>query len=399
MSIANVGRDGGHRHRDHPAGGPFSVTGLPAIGSVIGPLSSVVATASFAPSVLGQYASVLRLSTSAGVLDIPVSGTSSPPPVMVLSPTSIPFGSTLVGATTARTFTVQNTGGSPLQITKSKPPSAGAGFTTITSLPEASVIAPGAVVTETVTFAPTGTGAVSDTWVINGNDGGGERAITFTGTGVTGTSVAGPFAGGWSANGSAALGPDWLDLTGLGQNARGSAFAPVAITASQAVVSFNAFIGYGSAADGMAVVFGDVARGATAASLGGAGGALGFAGIPGVAVGLDTFQNPGDPSGNSVGVTDGPVGTDPDRLRWLATNSALPTLRSNIRRVTVSIVGGYVAVRVDGQLVLGKSGVAVPGTFRLGFSGSSGGADRPAPAQRGDDHDPDLEWVSEGCSS
>ncbi len=373
VSIANVGATGVTVTGITKPAAPFAVTGLPAVGSVIAPLGSVVATATFSPTALGQFTGLLTLNTSAGKLEIPVSGTSAPPPALALSATSVPFGSTLVGATAARSFTVTNTGGTPLQITKSKPPAAGAGFAAITSLPEATVIAPDTAVTETVTFSPAGTGAVSDTWIINGNDGGGERVITFTGTGVTGTNVAGPVAGGWSSNGTAAVGSEWLDLTGLVQNARGSSFAPSAITASQSVVSFNAFTGYGTGADGMAVVFGDTGRGANGASLGASGGGLGFAGIPGVAVALDTFQNPGDPSANSVGISDGPVGSDPARLHWVATTSALPALRGWVRRVTVSVVAGYVAVRIDGQLVLGASGVAVPGTFRLGFSGSSGG--------------------------
>ncbi|MGZ6979812.1 MAG: hypothetical protein ACXVJW_17010, partial [Acidimicrobiia bacterium] len=114
-------------------------------------------------------------------------------------------------------------------------------------------------------------------------------------------------------------------------------------------------------------------RGATGSSLGSAGGGLGFSGIPGIAVAMDTFQNPGDPSANSVGITNGPVGSDPVQLRWLATTSAVPLLRTFIHHVVVSVVSGYVAVRIDGQQVLGQPGVAVPGTFRLGFSGGSGG--------------------------
>ncbi|MGZ6973572.1 MAG: Ig-like domain-containing protein [Acidimicrobiia bacterium] len=373
VSIANVGATGVTITGTTPPVAPFAVTGLPAVGSVVAPLSSVVVSATFAPTVIGQYTSTLALSTSAGPLEIPFSGTSAPPPVMTLNPTTVPFGSTLLGATAARTFTVKNSGGSPLQITKSKPPAAGLGFAATTAIPEASVIPVGATVTETVTFTPTVTGAVSDTWILNGNDGGGERAITFTGTGVAGTTVASPITGTWTKNGSATQGPEWLDLTGLATNARGSSFAPQPITASSIAVSFDTFIGYGTGADGMAVVLGDVARGATGSSLGAAGGGLGFAGIPGIAVAMDTFQNPGDPSGNSVGITNGPVGSDPVQLRWLATTSAVPLLRTFVHHVVVSVVSGYVAVRIDGQQVLGQPGVAVPGTFRLGFSGGSGG--------------------------
>ncbi len=38
----------------------------------------------------------------------------------------------------------------------------------------------------------------------------------------------------------------------------------------------------------------------------------------------------------------------------------------------VSVVAGDVTVRVDGQLVLEPRAVAMPATFRLGFTGSTG---------------------------
>ena len=199
------------------------------------------------------------MNTSAGALEVPVSGTSAPPPVLTRNPTTVPFGSTLIGATAYRTFTISNTGGSPLQITKSKPPAAGLGFAAASTLPEASTIAPGTSVTETVTFTPKTAGSVSDTWVINGNDGGGERAVTFTGTGVAGTTVPGPFASTWSRNGRAGQTASWLDLTGSAQNVRGSSFSPQTITASSAVVSFDAALYYGTGGDGTALVFGDTA--------------------------------------------------------------------------------------------------------------------------------------------
>jgi hypothetical protein len=208
---------------------------------------------------------------------------------------------------------------------------------------------------------------------LNGNDGGGERAVTFTGTGVAGTAVPGPFTGGWSKNGVASQSSAWLGLTDRSTNAAGSSFSPRTITASSVVVAFDAALYYGSGGDGTALVFGDSARGATGTSLGSSGGGLGFAGIPGIAVGLDTYQNPGDPSDNSVGITDGPVGTDLTRVRWLATTSAIPRLRVGVHHVVVSIVAGDIVVQMDGQVVLVKRGVAVPGTFRLGFSGATGG--------------------------
>ncbi len=350
---------------------PFTVSGVPGPGSVIRSLSSVVVSGTFTPTTIGHWEDLLTLRTSAGDLQIPMSGTAAPPPVMTFSSSTVAFGSTLVGATAARSFTITNTGGTTLTITKSKPPAGGNGFLATTSLPEASTIEPGATVTETVTFSPTGTGARSDTWTLNGNDGGGERSITFTGTGVTGTTVAGPAGGTWSLNGAAKRDGQSIELTGLVQDARGSTFAPQPITASSIVVSFDAVMAFGTGADGMALVFGDVARGASAASLGAFGGGLGFAGIPGIAVGLDTYQNPGDPSVNSIGITNGPVGSDPNSLRWLASAVFIPSLYG-LHHIDVSNVNGFVTVRMDGLTVLTKSGVPIAGRFQLGFSGGTG---------------------------
>ena len=77
-------------------------------------------------------------------------------------------------------------------------------------------------------------------------------------------------------------------------------------------------------------------------------------------------------SNNSIGITNGPVGTDPSRLRWLATTAAIPELRPGWHHIVVSVVAGDVTVRIDGQLAISQRGVAMPGTFRLGFTGSTG---------------------------
>ena len=55
----------------------------------------------------------------------------------------------------------------------------------------------------------------------------------------------------------------------------------------------------------MALVLADASKGATAASLGGSGSALGFTGIPGVAVVFDTYRNSGEPGPNVVGIVTG----------------------------------------------------------------------------------------------
>jgi hypothetical protein len=163
---------------------PFSVSGLPANGSTIAANSSVTATVTFTPTTVGNFADNLVLNTSAGPASIPLSGSGGQPQKLQITPMSANFGNVSVGGTAVASFSVANTGGVNLTITKSKPPAASAGFNAITTLAEGTTILPGKSVTETVTFSPTTTGAVSDTWIINSDDGSGIQQVNFTGTGV-----------------------------------------------------------------------------------------------------------------------------------------------------------------------------------------------------------------------
>jgi len=163
---------------------PFSVSGLPANGSTIAADSSVTATVTFTPTMVGSFTDDLVLNTSAGPSDVPLSGSGGQPPKLQITPLNTNFGNVSVGGTAVASFSVANTGGVDLSITKSKPPAAGVGFTAITSLAEGTTIPAGKSLTETVTFSPTATGAVSDTWIINSNDSTGIQQVNFTGTGV-----------------------------------------------------------------------------------------------------------------------------------------------------------------------------------------------------------------------
>ncbi len=163
---------------------PFSVTGLPANGSTIAADSSVTATVTFAPTAVGSFTDDLVLNTSAGPADVPLSGSGGQAQKLQITPMSTNFGNVSVGGKAVASFSVANTGGVNLTITKSKPPAASVGFNAVTTLAEGTTIPPGKSVTETVTFSPTTTGAVSDTWIINSDDGSGIQQVNFTGTGV-----------------------------------------------------------------------------------------------------------------------------------------------------------------------------------------------------------------------
>ena len=110
-------------------------------------------------------------------------------------------------------------------------------------------------------------------------------------------------------------------------------------------------------------------------SVGSTGSGLGFSGIPGVAVALDTYQNAVNPSDNFVGVTNGPISSGtPGELDWLTTDTAVTPLRTtHVFRVT--LVNGTLTVAMDG-IVLFSTPVTVGPDVLLGFSGGNGLAHR-----------------------
>jgi PQQ-like domain len=162
---------------------PFGLTGAPASGTVLAPGAQVTMTASFDPTAIGMYMSSLGVTSTGGSVTVSMSGSCAAPGKMTISPASVSYGTVGIGASVPGSFTVTNTGGSPITITKSKPPSLGV-FTATTSLAEGTTLYPNSSSVETVAFAPTGAGLATDQWVINSDDGNGLQTVQFSGTGV-----------------------------------------------------------------------------------------------------------------------------------------------------------------------------------------------------------------------
>jgi len=167
---------------------PYSVTGLPGAGSTIASGQSVTATVTFAPAGVGEYTNELTVATDGGNTSISLDGSGGTAPALQLSTTSLQYGQVPLGVTATQTFTVRNVGGTPLTITKSKPPQADNGFSadaaSISALAEGTVIAPGASVQARVNFTAGTLGPATSSWVINANDGSGVRSVTLAGTGT-----------------------------------------------------------------------------------------------------------------------------------------------------------------------------------------------------------------------
>ncbi|MCW3028692.1 MAG: hypothetical protein JWN81_1903 [Solirubrobacterales bacterium] len=162
---------------------PFGATGVPAVGSTIEPGASVNVNVTFKPTTEGTFTSEIAMETTGGNGAIGLSGSAGPPGVLKITSELNEFGELEVGKSATKSFTVTNTGGTNVSITKSKPP-LGGGFTATTTLSEGTTIKPGETLTESVSFAPTVAGPASGVWLLNGNDTTGLHEVKFSGTGV-----------------------------------------------------------------------------------------------------------------------------------------------------------------------------------------------------------------------
>ena len=161
---------------------PFAVSGAPAAGASIPPGGTVTLNVTFKPTANGSQTDLLALDSTGGRVAVYLSGTGTPPPQFQLSTSSIDFGNVTVGSTASASVVVANGGGSPLQISESRPPLGGPFGTS--SLPDGTTIPASGGVTETVRFTPATPGRFSATWEIAGDDGSPPRTITLAGTGV-----------------------------------------------------------------------------------------------------------------------------------------------------------------------------------------------------------------------
>jgi hypothetical protein len=203
----------------------------------------------------------------------------------------------------------------------------------------------------------------------------GANTIQFTNTYTPATSVPDPTAGGWQLNGASTLSGTGLVLTTATNFQRGSTFWPKTINPQNMTVEYEATVGGGTGADGVAMVIADPSRGATPTSLGVEGGGLGFSGIPGAAIALVEHQGTGDPSNNFVGLSNGPTSTsEPYVLNWLATANLAVPIQDATSRVKVVTANGNITISVNGVQLINQP-LTLPASAYLGFSAGTGGLD------------------------
>ncbi len=157
----------------------FGITGISA-PLTLGVGESANFTVQFSPTATGAVSGNIAFATDDGTVNIPLSGTGVQAGSLTASPTSINFGSVVIGSAASQTVTLKNTGGENVTVTAGTV--SGAGFSDSgLSLPL--TLAPNQTSTFTVSFSPTVTGAV------NGNvaltvSGAPELDIALAGTGI-----------------------------------------------------------------------------------------------------------------------------------------------------------------------------------------------------------------------
>jgi hypothetical protein len=350
---------------------PFSIGTLPAPLPSLAPEASMSVPVSFTPpgtsgDFVQSFDDHLVITTSAGEATVPLAGSAAPPAQITISSLKTELGPVAVGQSTLVSFTVGNRGGTPLTITKSKPPVAD-GFTAMTALAEASVIPAHTLRVETVRFWPTHPGKATATWVIDGNDTSGVQTLTFTGTGVSEKAIPPPARPEWVMSGQATRRGRFLQLTPASVNATGAAFWDTAVSPDGLRASFTARLTGGSGGEGL--TFALVSASKAPDHPGRPGPGLGLSGLRAVAVALQSFPNAQNPSSNAIGVVTSSSGGR--TLVWKESVDAIPSLRASLTRVGVTVSGGVMTVTVGGFTVFAVH-VTLPKAVYIGFTAGNG---------------------------
>jgi hypothetical protein len=163
------------------AGGTgFGVSGI-AAGQTIAAGGNVTFTANFTPSTTGTSSGTVTIASTAtnSPLTIALSGTGTQA-ALSANPSSINFGSILVGNTASVSATLTNSGTANLSISSAS--ASGTGFRMGALTPQ--TLTPGATATFTVTFAPTASGVASGSVSVVSTAPGSPLLISLTGNGT-----------------------------------------------------------------------------------------------------------------------------------------------------------------------------------------------------------------------
>ncbi len=145
---------------------------------------SATFSAAFTPASAGSGSGNVTITSNASnpTLTIPLSGTGVTQGILSSSPTSLSFGSVIVGSRQSLSETVTNTGGS--SVTISQVGINGSGFS-LTGITAPVTLTAGQSATFSVTLTPASTGSAASTITMTSNASNPTLTIPLTGTGVT----------------------------------------------------------------------------------------------------------------------------------------------------------------------------------------------------------------------
>lgn len=169
------------------AGPGFSVSGF-ALPLSVPANGSTTITGKFLPTLSGPTGGSITIannsSTPSQVVALNGTGVAAGQPLIATNPTSVSFGSVVVGSPNSQTILIQNSGSTALIVSSASV--TGTGFS-ISGLTVPASITSGSSTTFNVAFAPTGAGAVSGSISLASNAASSPTAIPLSGTGVSTT--------------------------------------------------------------------------------------------------------------------------------------------------------------------------------------------------------------------
>jgi hypothetical protein len=196
MVVANNGTADLTISQVSTAGSGFSLANL-TNATVVPAGQSAKFTASFKPAAAGNATGSISIASNAAAspMTISLSGvgetTNQGTPYISTSPSSVNFGSVIVGNTDSQLITVSNSG--TANLTVSSITAAGSGFSTAGSS-GAFTLTPGQSGSLTVAFGPASAGSQSGNISIASNAAGSPLAVSLSGTGVAATYQLSPSA-------------------------------------------------------------------------------------------------------------------------------------------------------------------------------------------------------------
>jgi hypothetical protein len=168
------------------SGTGFSVNGITTPFTLNGAANATL-NAVFAPTAGGDASGSVTITTDRlhSPVTITLTGTGAQPGLSI-APASFAYGSVVDGQTKSQTFTLTNTGSTPLTI--SQLAISGAGYS-LSGLTTPSTIAAGGSATFNAVFAPTTAGSLPGKITISSNAPASPSTVALTGTGAAGTVV------------------------------------------------------------------------------------------------------------------------------------------------------------------------------------------------------------------